>query len=264
MTTHALPSPLLPTTTIRSLFLSSNPTQDIAFPTSTYCTQLSPVALSSPTARRRQAIPSANAEIVALHNSGSSSSRRTANLFAERRESIKLPEQQGRALPISDFLRHPSGVESLLNTRALQSFEYLEANTYRCTLHKIQFLKFEVAPVLDLRVTQTDEYCTVEMLSCRFEGSETVEKQNHLFSAFMRNHITWEANGYEPTVHVDVNLKVTLEVYTKPFSLLPISAVEKPGNLLMQGLLDRLVPLLVEQLLRDYNSWLEEQFEVPT
>lgn len=37
----------------------------------------------------------------------------------------------------------------------------------RCTLHKIQFLKFEVAPVLDLRVTRTDEDCTVEMLSCR-------------------------------------------------------------------------------------------------
>jgi len=46
----------------------------------------------------------------------------------------------------------------------------------------------------------------------------------------------------------------TLEVYTKPFSMLPLSAVEKPGNLLMQGLLG-------EQLLREYHSWVQQQPE---
>nr|TKW21769.1 hypothetical protein SEVIR_4G143100v2 [Setaria viridis] len=50
-------------------------------------------------------------------------------------------------------------------------------------------------------------------------------------------------------------------VYTKPFSMLPLSAVEKPGNLLMQGLLDKLVPMLGEQLLRDYHSWVQQQPE---
>ncbi|CAD5167593.1 unnamed protein product, partial [Musa acuminata subsp. malaccensis] len=167
--------------------------------------------------------------------------RRKANLWAKRKEMVKLPEYSdgsGRVFPVSEFLSHPTGVEALLNTRALQRFEPLDSNTYRCTLHKIQFLKFEVAPVLDLRVTRTDEDCTVEMLSCRFEGSKAVEKQNQLFSAFMKNYIKWEAKNSEPCLIVDVNLRVTLEVYTKPFSLLPLSAVEKPGNLLMQGLLD--------------------------
>jgi len=27
----------------------------------------------------------------------------------------------------------------------------------------------------------------------------------------------------------------------------------------MQGLIDKLVPLLIEQLLKDYDSWVEEQ-----
>nr|XP_029122162.1 uncharacterized protein LOC105050903 isoform X7 [Elaeis guineensis] len=138
-------------------------------------------------------------------------STRTAYLSARRKERIKLPDFEG-PITFSDFLNHPSGVEALLNTRALHSFQPLDSHTYRCTLQKIQFLKFEVAPVLDLRVTPTREGCTVEMLDCR--------------------------------------------VYTKPFSLLPLSAVEKPGNLLMQGLLDRLVPLLVEQLLNDYRTWI--------
>ncbi|VAI74081.1 unnamed protein product [Triticum turgidum subsp. durum] len=94
------------------------------------------------------------------------------------------------------------------------------------------FLGFQVAPVLDLRVTPTGDDCTVEMLSCRFEGSDSIEQQNELFSAVMTNRITWGDNGdQEPCLDIDVNLEVTLEVYTKPFSLLPLSAVEKPGNL---------------------------------
>lgn len=197
--------------------------------------------------------------------------RRQARLSARRRESIRLldvlPDQGGAARDgsIGEFLRHPAGVESLLNTRALQSFAPAEsesgpAGTFRCTLHPMGFLGFQVAPVLDLRVNPTRDDCTVEMLSCRFEGSDSIEQQNELFSAVMRNHITWGDNGdQEPCLDIDVNLEVTLEVYTKPFSLLPLSAVEKPGNLLMQGLLDRLVPMLGEQLLRDYHSWIQQQ-----
>jgi len=194
-------------------------------------------------------------------------SGRRARLSARRRESIRLldvlPDRGGAAGGIGEFLRHPAGVESLLNTRALQSFLPVEsdpAGAFRCTLHPMGFLGFHVAPVLDLRVTPTRDDCTVEMLSCRFEGSDSIEQQNELFSAVMTNRITWGDNGdQEPCLDIDVNLEVTLEVYTKPFSLLPLSAVEKPGNLLMQGLLDRLVPMLGEQLLRDYHSWFQQQ-----
>jgi hypothetical protein len=85
-----------------------------------------------------------------------------------------LPDQAGAACGIGEFLRHPAGVESLLNTRALQSFAPVEAEsesgqagTFRCTLHPMGFLGFQVAPVLDLRVAPTSDDCTVEMLSCR-------------------------------------------------------------------------------------------------
>uniref|UniRef100_A0ACD5Y2L1 Uncharacterized protein n=1 Tax=Avena sativa TaxID=4498 RepID=A0ACD5Y2L1_AVESA len=197
--------------------------------------------------------------------------RRQARLSARRRETIRLldvlPDQGAAARDgsIGEFLRHPAGVESLLNTRALQSFAPVESDSgpagmFRCTLHPMGFLGFQVAPVLDLRVAPTRDDCTVEMLSCRFEGSDSIEQQNELFSAVMRNHITWGDNGDQgPCLDIDVLLEVTLEVYTKPFSLLPLSAVEKPGNLLMQGLLDRLVPLLGEQLLKDYSSWVQKQ-----
>lgn len=60
--------------------------------------------------------------------------RRKANLWAKRKEMVKLPEYSdgsGRVFPVSEFLSHPTGVEALLNTRALQRFEPLDSNTYR-------------------------------------------------------------------------------------------------------------------------------------
>lgn len=60
--------------------------------------------------------------------------KKVANLSAKHKESIKLPDYRdgnGKAFPISEFLSHPSGVESILNTRALQSIECLETSTYR-------------------------------------------------------------------------------------------------------------------------------------
>lgn len=110
---------------------------------------------------------------------------RKANLFAKRSERISLPiykDSIGMPQPISNFFSHPSGTTSMLNTSALQDFECLGPNTYRCTLQKIEFLNFEVAPILDLRVITTPEDCTVEMLSCRIGGSKTLESQNKRFS----------------------------------------------------------------------------------
>ncbi|XP_051137352.1 uncharacterized protein LOC127255709 [Andrographis paniculata] len=115
---------------------------------------------------------------------------------------------------------------------------------------------------MDLQVIPTSEDCTVEMLSCKFEGSEVVEQQNKYFSAFMRNRIKWECTEAEQFLDLDVKLNVVLEIYTMPFALLPVSAVEGPGNIVMQALLDQLVPLLVQQLLQDYEEWIQQQSQL--
>ncbi|XP_057955331.1 uncharacterized protein LOC131149174 isoform X1 [Malania oleifera] len=211
-----------------------------------------------------------------------------ASLFASKKERIKLQNYAdvsgGKAHHISEFLTHQSGVETVLNKSALQNFQTLDSNIYRCTLPKIHFLNFEVAPILDLRVTPTSEDCTIEMLSCKFEGSDILERQNSHFSASMKNHITWDTNESEPFLDVDVKLNLTLEllslkiwfpnyqlsqsysniilsaqIYTLPLALLPTSAVEGPGNLMMQALVDRLVPLLLQQLSQDYDKWVQQQ-----
>ncbi|KAK4277101.1 hypothetical protein QN277_015151 [Acacia crassicarpa] len=195
----------------------------------------------------------------------SDSNAKKANLCAAKKERVKLPTYsgglQGTGYHFSEFLRHPSGIEAMLNTRALQSFECLDANTYRCTLPKLQLLSFEAVPLLDLRVTPTNEDCVVEMLSCKFEGSEVVERQNNHFSAFMINHMTWGMDDTESFLEVDVKLDITLEIYTHPFTMMPKAAVERPGTIIMQALVDQLVPLLIQQLLQDYDEWVQKQLK---
>ena len=200
-------------------------------------------------------------EVIKSNLSDSDSKR--ANLSARKKERIKLPKHDGIggdniSFHISEFLSHKSGVEAMLNKRALQSFESIDSNMYRCTLPQVQLLNFEVAPVLILQVNPTSEDCTVEMLSCKFEGSDLVEQQNDHFSASMVNRITWETVGSQPFLNVDVKLNISLEIYTMPFTMLPTSAVESPGNLMMQALVDRLVPLLLQQLLQDYDNWVQQ------
>ncbi|XP_027330116.1 uncharacterized protein LOC113846259 isoform X2 [Abrus precatorius] len=145
------------------------------------------------------------------------SNEKKANLFAAKKERIKLPTYRnglgGKKYHISEFLSHPSGIAAVLNTKALQSFQSIDANTYRCELPKLQFLNFEAAPLLDLRVISTDKDCLVEMLSCQFEGSEVVKEQNNHFSAFMINHMTWGGAGAESFLEVNVKLNLTLEPY---------------------------------------------------
>ncbi|KAG6397216.1 hypothetical protein SASPL_143382 [Salvia splendens] len=162
-----------------------------------------------------------------------------ANLFAARKERIKIPiysDAENSNYHISQFFRHPSGIEAILNLKALQSCQSLDSNLYRC----IKLLNFEVAPVIDLQVTSTAGECLVEMISCK-------------------NNLKWETVNSEQFLDVDVRLDLVLEIYTHPFAMLPPSTVEGPGNIMMQALVDQLVPLLLQQLLQDYEERVSEQ-----
>lgn len=65
----------------------------------------------------------------------SESNAKKANLCAAKKERIKLPNHDdssgGKTFHINEFLSHQSGIEAMLNTRALKSFESLDTDTYR-------------------------------------------------------------------------------------------------------------------------------------
>lgn len=67
----------------------------------------------------------------------SDSKAKKANLFATKRERVKLPTYDdvlvggNKKYHISEFLSQSSGIAAVLNTKSLQSFQSLDANTYR-------------------------------------------------------------------------------------------------------------------------------------
>lgn len=59
---------------------------------------------------------------------------REAKLFAKKKQRLRLAcSDSNQSSPLSEFLQHPSGVESVLNRKGLQTFELLEEepDTYR-------------------------------------------------------------------------------------------------------------------------------------
>lgn len=85
---------------------------------------------------------------VKAGNSSNSNEKKRANLFAAKKERIRLPTYSddlgGKKYHISEFLSHASGIAAVLNTKALQSFQSLDANTYRFVTSLILFWWLEL------------------------------------------------------------------------------------------------------------------------
>lgn len=184
---------------------------------------------------------------------------KVAHLHAEKEIHVPLPlfcDSSGCPQPLSTFLRLPVGRHSMLNAKALRKMEQLDSNLFRCYLPSIDLFSIQVVPVIDLCVSCNDHECVVELLSCKFEGSEAIQRQNKRFAATLQNRLLWTTRSTgERTLTSRVRLDVSLEVFTLPFTMLPISAVEVPGSKILQAMLERLVPLFIEQLTEDYRRW---------
>lgn len=65
------------------------------------------------------------------------SSAKKANLSASRKQRVKLQINGEKKLTFSEFLKHPSGMEAVINAKALQSYHLVDDqndNTYRFIL----------------------------------------------------------------------------------------------------------------------------------
>ncbi|XP_024401917.1 uncharacterized protein [Physcomitrium patens] len=198
-----------------------------------------------------------------LHQMPITAAHRKANLRVRKQESVPLvtlTDPSGVSHHLSSFLQQPAGTQSMLNTRALMRYEYVGDDVYRCYLPKVTLLNFEVAPIVDLFVAASDVDCRVDMRQCSFTGSKAIQDQNERFSASLKNHLTWhDTPEGDQVLNLETELSVSLEVYTVPFTMLPLSAVEVPGNAIMQTMLDQLIPLFLDSLFSDYKRWVDEE-----
>ena len=89
-----------------------------------------------------------NISFIIVNKAESSYSNvKRAKLSARKKDRIKLPtyNEGKRIYHISEFLSQPPGIEAILNTSALQNFQFLDANLYRCRSSlSVSFLNYSI------------------------------------------------------------------------------------------------------------------------
>jgi len=159
------------------------------------------------------------------------------------------------------FLASEKGIHSLLNLEHIRAFDQLDKTRYRVYCGSFKLLSWYVEPVLDLEVILNNGSCILETRSCEIQGrSEKVREQNSRFKANYRYRIDWgedysSGKGSTPFIQTGGDLQMQLQIYTFPFTKLPLSAVQGPGNKLMQALLRYLLPAFLDSFLEDFADW---------
>ncbi|KAL8193147.1 hypothetical protein R6Q57_027051 [Mikania cordata] len=167
-------------------------------------------------------------------SAGSSSSPK-ARFVARRTESTSV-RPLGR--PLLEYMSLPASQYSVLDA---QRIERIDDNTFRCYVYKFKFLAFEVCPVLLVKVEEQPNGCSINLLSCKLEGSPIVVAQNDKFDASMVNRISCDrdlSNSSMQKLTSDTVIEVSIDI-PFPFQAIPVQTIESSGT----------------QLVKDYQAW---------
>ncbi|KAD7479976.1 hypothetical protein E3N88_03112 [Mikania micrantha] len=121
------------------------------------------------------------------------------------------------------------------------AIERIDDNTFRCYVYKFKFLAFEVCPVLLVKVEEQPNGCSINLLSCKLEGSPIVVAQNDKFDASMVNRISCDrdlSNSSMQKLTSDTVIEVSIDI-PFPFQAIPVQTIESSGT----------------QLVKDYQAW---------
>ncbi|XP_019198837.1 PREDICTED: uncharacterized protein LOC109192591 [Ipomoea nil] len=171
--------------------------------------------------------------------------------IARRKESVSVRQLQR---PLMEYMSLPASQYSVLDAERI---ERVDDNTFRCYVYRFKFFAFEVCPVLLVRVEEQPDGCSINLLSCKLEGSPIVVAQNDKFDASMVNRISYDGNRRDSGVQKltsDAVIEVNIEV---PFAFraLPVQAIESTGAQVLNQILGIMLPRFMAQLVKDYQAW---------
>ncbi|XP_031092655.1 uncharacterized protein LOC115997272 [Ipomoea triloba] len=171
--------------------------------------------------------------------------------IARRKESVSVRQLQR---PLMEYMSLPASQYSVLDAERI---ERVDDNTFRCYVYRFKFFAFEVCPVLLVRVDEQPDGCSINLLSCKLEGSPIVVAQNDKFDASMVNRISYDGNRRDSAVQKltsDAVIEVNIEI---PFAFraLPVQAIESTGAQVLNQILGVMLPRFMAQLVKDYQAW---------
>lgn len=157
----------------------------------------------------------------------------------------------------------PASQYSVLDARKI---ERLDDNTFRCYVGKLQFVSWEVEPVIEVQVAVQERGCVIKLLNCRLQGSQFIEEVNNKFAASMTNRVSWQempagdSSTSEPSPSAakqlvsNTEMEVILQIPAW-CSWLPADYITSVGSSVLQRALNAMVPRFLAQLELDYARW---------
>lgn len=167
---------------------------------------------------------------------------------------IAVPQQP---VPIQHYLRQPQRlVKALVDPSRV---EQLDEEVFRLKIRPLAFMTLSIQPTANLKVwAEPNGTVHLRSLACELLGVEYI---NERFALNLEGHLSpCDLNGGTILKGI-ANLEVQVEL-PFPFSLTPKPIVEATGNSLLKSVLLTIKQRLLQQLLTDYENWVNDNAEV--
>lgn len=168
-------------------------------------------------------------------------------------ESVEIAVSQ-QSIPIEYYLRQPQRlVYALVDRRRV---EQLSREVFRLKMRPLNFMSVKIQPTVDIRVwAQSNGVINLESVACKILGLDYI---NQRFALNLKGYLLPTQQSGVTYLKGNADLEVGLEL-PPPFSFTPQLIMEKTGNGLLKSILMTIKQRLLNQLLNDYQSWVEAQ-----
>lgn len=166
---------------------------------------------------------------------------------------ITVPQQ---AIPIEHYLRQPQRlVNALVDPKRV---EQLNQEVFRLKMRPLNFMSVKIQPTVDMRVwAQSNGIINLQSVGCEILGLDYI---NQRFALNLKGYLLPTRRNNFTYLKGNADLEVRLEL-PPPFSFTPQFIVEKTGNGLLKSILLTIKQRLLNQLLNDYQSWVDTQIK---
>ena len=159
-------------------------------------------------------------------------------------------------IPIEHYLRQPQRlVNALIDQRRV---EQLSREVFRLKMRPLNFMSVKIQPTVDMRVwAQSNGTINLQSVGCEILGLDYI---NQRFALNLKGYLLPRQRSGVTYLKGNADLEVRLEL-PPPFSFTPQFIMEKTGNGLLKSILLTIKQRLLNQLLSDYQSWVNTQTE---
>ena len=172
-------------------------------------------------------------------------------------ESVQIPVKN-RVTPIQHYLRQPRRLVKAIAEPQL--IKQMSDELYELKMRPINFMEmYHFQPIVQLKVwSGSSSSVYLQSVDCQIEGNDYI---NERFTLKLKGVLYPHELGGQTALEGQADLEVRVELPTA-LMLTPKPFLERTGNQLLRSVLSRIKQKLMTQLVRDYYTWADQEFQV--